>query len=115
MYTILHNSRCGKSREALKVMEDSHVDFMVREYLKEELSFEELKAIITKLNVSPLEIVRVNETIWKDELKGNDFSDDELIQLMIDYPKLIQRPLVLDDKSGVIGRPLENVENFIKK
>ena len=114
MYTVLHNSRCGKSRDAIKFLEEEKVEFQIREYLKDELSFDELKTIIEELNVKPMEIVRTTESIWKEQFKGNDYTDDELIQLMVDYPKLIQRPLVLKDGAGVIGRPLENIKEFVK-
>jgi len=113
MYTILHNSRCGKSREAIKILEESGVDFEVREYLKDELSFEELKEIINILGVKPIEIVRTTELIWKEDFKGNQYTDDELISLMIENPKLIQRPIVLKNNKGVVGRPVELVSEFI--
>ena len=115
MYTILHNSRCGKSRDAMKVMEDSGVEFQVREYLKEELTFEELKQIIIDLGLEASDIVRTTEAIWKENFKGKTFSSDELIQIMIENPKLIQRPIVLKDGNGVVGRPVELIENFLKK
>ena len=114
MYTVLHNSRCGKSRDAIKVMEEAAVEFEVREYLKDELTFEELKNVIVKLNVSPIEIVRTNESIWKEQFKGNDYTDDELISIMIENPKLIQRPIVIKDGVGVVGRPVENIIDFIQ-
>lgn len=115
MYTILHNSRCGKSRDAIKIMEEAGVDFEVREYLKEVLTFDELKNIITQLKVSPMEIIRTNEAIWKEQFKENNYTDEELIKILVDNPKLIQRPIVLKGGEGVIGRPAENVINFIKK
>ena len=58
MYTILHNSRCGKSREAMKVLEDSGKEFEVREYLKEPLTKQELQAILSKLKLKPIELIR---------------------------------------------------------
>jgi len=115
MYTILHNSRCGKSRDAVNFLEESGIDFKIREYLKEELTFDELKSIINDLKVSPLDIIRTNELIWKENYKNNHYSDDELIQIMVENPKLIQRPIVLKDGEGVVGRPLEMVANFVKK
>ena len=115
MYTVLHNSRCGKSRDAIKLLDESGIDYQVREYLKDELSFDELKNVITSLGVKPIEIVRTNEAIWKDEFKGKEFTDDELIKIMIENPKLIQRPIVLKDGEGVIGRPVELIESFINK
>ena len=114
MYTILHNSRCGKSREAMKVLEDSGKEFEVREYLKEPLSKQELQAILSKLKLKPIELIRTNEDEWKTNFKDKDLSDDEVLDAMVQFPKLIQRPVVFDDKSGVVGRPKELVEVFIK-
>ena len=114
MYTILHNSRCGKSRDALKVLEESGKDFEVWEYLKEPLTKDELRAVLKKLNLKPLDIVRINEEDWKANFKGKELSDDEVLNTLVEYPKLIQRPIVTDEKSGVVGRPKELVEDFIK-
>ncbi|MDM1137692.1 MULTISPECIES: arsenate reductase family protein [Empedobacter] len=114
MYTILHNSRCGKSRDAVKVLEESGKDFEIREYLKEPLTKDELRTILTRLNLKPIDIVRTNEEDWKINFKGNELSDDEILNALVEYPKLIQRPIVTDGKSGIVGRPKELVENFIK-
>jgi len=114
MYTILHNSRCGKSRESLKVLEDSGKEFQIREYLKEPLSKEEIKNILSKLKVNPIDIVRTNEEDWKVNYKGKKLSDEDILDALVKFPKLIQRPIVIDEKSGVIGRPKELVEDFIK-
>ncbi|WP_347880912.1 arsenate reductase family protein, partial [Empedobacter sp. GD03861] len=114
MYTILHNSRCGKSRDAVKVLEESGKDFEIREYLKEPLTKDELRTILTRLNLKPIDIVRTNEEDWKINFKGKELSDDEVLNALVEYPKLIQRPIVTDEKSGVVGRPKELVENFIK-
>lgn len=115
MYTVLHNSRCSKSREALQVMENSTKLFTIREYLKDPLSFEELEGIVEKLGVEPMDIIRTNEAEWKDNFKGKELSKDQLIQSMVDFPKLIQRPIVMDGQKAVVGRPIELVENFINK
>lgn len=114
MYTILHNSRCGKSREAMKVLEESNKEFMVREYLKDPLNKEEIVSILGKLNVQPIDVIRTNEEEWKTNYKGKELSNDELIDAMIAYPKLIQRPIIFDEKSGVVGRPTELVKEFIQ-
>ena len=114
MYTILHNSRCGKSRDAVKVLEESGKDFEIREYLKEPLTKDELRTILTRLNLKPIDMVRTNEEDWKINFKGKELSDDEVLNALVEYPKLIQRPIVTDEKSGVVGRPKELVENFIK-
>lgn len=114
MFTVLHNSRCGKSREAIKVLEESGKEFKIREYLKETLSKDELKEVLKKLNLNPIDIVRTNEEEWKVNFKGKEMSDDDILNAMIEFPKLIQRPIVTDEKSGVVGRPKELVEDFIK-
>ena len=114
MYTILYNSRCGKSREAMKVLEDSGKEFEVREDLKEPLTKQELQSILSKLKLKPIELIRTNEDEWKTNFKGKDLSDDEVLDAMVQFPKLIQRPVVFDDKNGVVGRPKELVEEFIK-
>ena len=114
MYTILHNSRCGKSRESLKVLEDSGKEFQIREYLKEPLSKEEIKNILSKLKVNPIDIVRTNEEDWKTNYKGKELSDEDILDALVKFPKLIQRPIITDEKSGVIGRPKELLEDFIK-
>lgn len=113
MYTILHNTRCTKSREAIKIMEESGKDFIIREYLKEYLTFEELKEILNILKIKAIDLVRVNEKIWKEEFMDKEFTNDEIIQIMIDNPKLIQRPIVLKNNDGVIGRPVENIQIFL--
>ncbi|GEM50362.1 arsenate reductase family protein [Empedobacter brevis] len=114
MYTILHNSRCGKSREAIKVLEESGKDFEIREYLKEPLRKEELKDVLKKLNLKPIDIIRTNEEEWKLNFKGKELSEDAILDAMIEFPKLIQRPIVTDERSGVVGRPKELVEDFIR-
>ena len=98
----------------MKVLEESGSDFEVREYLKETLTKDELKDILKKLNLKPIDIVRTNEEEWKVNFKGKELSDDEVLDAMVDYPKLIQRPIVVDEKGGVVGRPKELVEDFIK-
>ena len=114
MYTILHNTRCGKSRDAVNVLEESGKEYVVREYLKEPLSKKELKDILEKLKVNPIDIVRTNEEEWKANFKGKDLSDAQILDALVEYPKLLQRPIVTDDKSGVVGRPTELVTAFIK-
>ena len=115
MYKVLHNSRCGKSREAIQKLDELNIEYSVREYLKDELTVDELTEIINKLNIKPIELVRVKETIWKENFKDKVLSDEEIIQAMIDFPKLIERPVLISDKEAVIGRPLEKIISFVNK
>lgn len=113
MITIYHNPRCSKSREGLEVLKESGKDFKVREYLKEPVSEEELSEVLEKLGMAPIELVRTEEKIWKENYKGKDLSDKELIRVMTEHPKLIQRPIVVKDNSAVVGRPASNITELI--
>ena len=109
MIQIYHNSRCGKSRECLAFLEDSGQEYEVVKYLDEVPSFEELKTIIKKLGVKPIELVRRKEKIWIENFKNKPLSDDEIIQAMISNPILIERPIVINGNKAIIARPLEKV------
>ncbi|GHA49816.1 arsenate reductase (glutaredoxin) [Salinimicrobium marinum] len=113
MVTIYHNSRCRKSREGLELLNGSGKDFEVREYLKEPVSTEELKSLLDKLGMAPIELVRKEEKIWKKEFKGKDLSDDELIRIMVENPKLIQRPIVVKNNDAVVGRPASRISDLL--
>lgn len=113
MITIYHNPRCSKSRQTLQLLENKTDDFKIVKYLENTPSEKELSEIIDKLGISPIELVRKNEAIWKEEFKGKDMSDKELISAMITYPKLIERPIVIKGKKAIIGRPPEKVLTLI--
>ena len=113
MITIYHNARCTKSREGLALLNESGEDFEVREYLKKPLSEDELKELLEKLGMAPIELVRTDEKIWKEHYKGKDLSDDELVRVMVENPKLIQRPIVVKDNSAVVGRPAEKISALL--
>jgi len=113
MIKIYHNSRCRKSREGLELLKESKREFKIIEYLKETPSFDELKSIINLLGITPLELIRKNESIWKNNYKGKELTNDEVIRAMTEHPKLIERPIVINKEKAVIGRPLENIEYIL--
>ena len=113
MLTIYHNARCKKSREGLEILKNSGKEFEIREYLKQPLDEKELKKLLKKLEITPIQLVRKNEKIWKEEYKEKDLSDDELINVMVKNPKLIERPVVESDKNAVIGRPPSDIEKLL--
>lgn len=114
MITILHNPRCSKSREGLTLLENSGKDFEVVKYLDEPISEEKLKTIISLLKIEPIELVRKNEAIWKSDYKGITLSDGQIIKAMVTHPKLIERPIVINGKNAVIGRPPQNILDILK-
>ncbi|MDX1542396.1 MAG: arsenate reductase (glutaredoxin) [Christiangramia sp.] len=113
MLKIYHNARCRKSREGLEILKNSNKEFEIKEYLKEPLNEEELEALVKKLDIAPIQLVRKNEKVWKEDYKNKDLSDRELITVMVKNPKLIERPIVEDDKKAVIGRPPSEIKKML--
>jgi len=113
MIKIYHNPRCSKSRQGLEVLENSGKQFEIIRYLENIPSKEELTSIIEKLQIKPIELVRKNEAIWKENYKGKELSDLEIVTAMIQNPKLIERPIVINDDKATIGRPLENIQHIL--
>ncbi|CAM1339876.1 arsenate reductase (glutaredoxin) [Tenacibaculum aestuarii] len=113
MIKIYHNPRCSKSRQGLEILENSGKEFETVKYLDTIPSTEELKEVISLLNISPIDLVRKNEKIWKEEYKGKELSDSEIIKAMVGNPKLIERPIVINGNKAVIGRPPETIKEII--
>lgn len=113
MITIYHNNRCSKSREGLGIIEKTGKDFQVREYLKAPLNEAEIGSLLKKLEMEPLQIIRQNEKLWKENFKGKDFSSKELIRILSENPGLMERPVVEVGEKAVIGRPTSNIEGLL--
>ncbi len=113
MIEIWHNSRCSKSRAAFNYLKDSNIEFKTKEYLKEPPTKDELKDILKKLNLKPSQLVRKKEAIFK-ELNLKEASEDELLEAMVEHPKLIERPIVVNDNLAVVARPLDEIEKVVK-
>jgi len=102
---IYHNPRCSKSREGLQWVENSGEEFEVVEYLKKPLNQKELKEILQKLGIQPLDLVRKKENVWLENFKDKNLSDEEIIEAILQFPVLLERPIVLKGNKAVIGRP----------
>lgn len=113
MIKIFHNPRCSKSREGLELLENSGKDFEVIKYLDNQISEKELTDVISLLGIKPMDLIRKNEAIWKSDYKSKKLSDNDLIKAMIKYPKLIERPIVINGKQAVIGRPPVKILDII--
>ena len=113
MIKIFHNNRCSKSRCGLEVLENSGKEFEVVKYLETPPNKTELLEILKLLNISPIALVRKNEAIWKENYKGKTLSDDEIVMAMMENPKLIERPIVINNGKAVIGRPTELIQSII--
>ncbi len=115
MIKIWHNTRCSKSREAKTILEESGQEFEVFEYLKNEVSGEDLKEIIQMLGITNIrDMMRTKEDEYKLlDLSNENKSDDELIGAMVLFPKLIERPIIIQEDKAVIARPMENLTNLL--
>ncbi len=111
--TIYHNPRCSKSRQALQLIRDKGIEPTIIQYLKNVPSEEELKKLLAKLGMKAEGLLRKNEEVFKKKFKGLEFNEDEWITVMIEEPKLIERPIVIKGNKAVVGRPLENVMDLI--
>ncbi len=113
MIQIYHNPRCRKSRAGLQYLLDNGIQPQIIDYIKNPLAEEELKLILAKLNKKPTEIIRTQEELYRKELKGKNFSDEEWIHILVENPKLIQRPIIVKDHKAVIGDPVSAIEKII--
>lgn len=113
MITIYHNPKCRKSRAGLQYLQEKGLEHTVVEYLKTPFTREKFKELLMKLNMRPFEIVRTQEDEYKEKLKGKNFTDEEWITIILENPKLIQRPIVEKNHKAVLGQPVEEIERLL--
>ncbi len=104
---------CSKSRQGLSILEESKMDFEIINYLETPPSESEISEILDLLNIPAINLVRKNESIWKEQFLGKNLSNKQIIKAMADNPKLIERPIVINDGKAVIGRPPEIIKNIL--
>ena len=113
MLKIYHNSRCSKSRAGLKFIIDNSLEYEVVEYLKNNLSASEIKELISKIGVKPVEMVRTQEDYFKKNLKGKDFTDEEWFDILAANPKLLHRPIVVNGEKAILAQPPEEINKIL--
>lgn len=109
---IYHNSFCSKSRGCLAFLNEKNANVEIIDYLKNPPSIDEIKDILRKLNIPAIELVRKNEPIWKENKKEN-MTENDIIELLHTFPKLIERPIVVDDEKAIIARPPEKILEWL--
>jgi len=112
--TIWHNPRCSKSRAALTLLEEREEDFNIYKYLDENPTTQEISELLQKLGITPRELMRTKEDIYKELNLKEENDDKKLIEAMANNPKLIERPIVIKDNRATIGRPIENITEILK-
>ncbi|MCW8885013.1 MAG: arsenate reductase (glutaredoxin) [Motiliproteus sp.] len=112
--TLYHNPRCSKSRETLKLLQENQVEPSIRLYLEDVPSADEIKTVLSQLGISARQLLRTGEASYKENnLKDTSLSDDQLVAAMVEFPKLIQRPIAIRGDRAIIGRPPEGVLDLI--
>lgn len=111
---IYHNPRCSKSRQTLQLLIDHNVTPTIIEYLKSGVTKEEVTSLLSKLSILPRELMRTKDAIYKEQALNNELlTDEELINAIVKTPKLLERPIVVNNDKAAIGRPPESVLDII--
>jgi len=95
------------------LLEASGKPFEIINLLENSLSPKELKEILNLIHIPAIDLVRKNEKVWKEKYKNGTYSDDELVKIMVENPKLIERPIIVNQKKAVIGRPTESINSIL--
>jgi arsenate reductase len=112
--TVYEKPTCTKCREMDKLLRESNVDFDKVNYYLEPLSKSKLTELIRKMGIAPRELLRTSEPIYRElGLGKGEFTDEQIISLMVKHPDLIQRPIVEKGNRAVLGRPVENVKELL--
>lgn len=113
MITIWHNPKCSKSREAVKLLEEKGEQIEVIKYLETSPSRSEIVALLKKLGVSARDLMRTKEDLYKDLGLAKVNDEEKLIDALAEYPRLIERPILIEESKAIIGRPVEKVIEFL--
>ena len=113
--SIYHNPRCRKSREALNYLNKLNINYNLILYLSNPITKVTLKNLLLKLKINAIDLVRKNELLWKSEFSKKQLTENEIISILLDNPKLIERPIIEDENTAIIGRPIEKLVDFFEK
>lgn len=111
---IYYNPRCSKCRIGLEYLRQRVAEIEIYEYLKDGLTEDDLREILLKTNLKPFDLVRTHEEYYLKELKGKNFTDEEWIRIILENPKLLKSPIVVDRMKAVIALPAENIDALLK-
>ena len=114
--TIYHNPNWSKSRQSLELLSEKNIKPNIIEYIKNPPTVDDIKTIAAKLNLHPQEFLRKNDIRYKElNLATFDGSDDDLFNIIIENPRILERPIIVSKTKAVIGRPPENIFKLFKK
>lgn len=101
---IYHNPKCSKSRQAKQTLDQSNIDYDTHLYLDDPLSEKDLVSLLKKLKLSIKDIIRTKEDIWKENFKNKEFTDSQLIEIVAQNPRLLERPIIEHNDFAVVAR-----------
>ncbi|HFC03557.1 MAG TPA: arsenate reductase (glutaredoxin) [Nitratifractor salsuginis] len=110
---VWHNPRCSKSRNGIKYLDEKGVEYEIRRYLDEPPTVEELKTVLKKLGMSPRELMRTKEAIYRELGLKEVTEDEKLIEAMAEHPRLIERPIVIRGEKAVVARPENRIDEIL--
>ncbi|AWI25031.1 arsenate reductase (glutaredoxin) [Flavobacterium pallidum] len=114
MIQVYHNPQCSKSRECLAILDGSAQEYEVVKYLNQTPDEQELKTLIKKLGIKPIELVRTKEALWKEKFETRKMTNAQIIKAMVKHPILMERPIVINGDKAIIGRPVERILDIIR-
>lgn len=115
MLKLYHNPRCSKSRAALALLETANVEFEIVKYIDDALDTNALSDVLAQLGLDAKDVIRKGEKIFKTLELSLDDDNQKLIEAIANNPILLERPILSNGKQAVIGRPTENIANFIEQ
>lgn len=106
---VYHNGECSKCKELTEILVAKGLPVDYKFYLHEPLTVEELKDLLQKLQLPATALLRQSEPLFVAQYEGKQFTEDEWLQIIIDHPVLLQRPIVVLDDKAIIARPQEKL------
>jgi arsenate reductase len=110
---VYHNAKCSKSRQACSILSEKGIRSEIIEYLKTPPSQKEIKVLLKMLGMNAEELVRKGESLFKEKFAGKHLTETQWIKILSENPILMERPIIVNGKSAVIGRPPERVLELI--
>ena len=111
---VYHNAQCSKSCGVITLLEQLEEQVEVVEYLVNPLTKTELIEILDLLNIRAIELIRTSEKLFQEKYSNAELSENDCLNILVSYPELMQRPIVLNKSHAVIARPVEKVLELFK-
>ncbi|MBK2077583.1 arsenate reductase family protein [Francisella tularensis] len=108
-----HNPKCSKSRQAKQILDQNNIDYEIHLYLDKPLSKDQVVVLLQKLKLSIRDIIRTKENIWKENFSDKEFTEAELIEIVVANPGLLERPIIENGDFAVVARSDEKIQQIL--